>query len=253
MKIIETLHLQLSGAEEIESTIGQEVAENYRKAEVFKKYNIDFCCGGKKTLSSVCRQKNLNYSEIRNELNKVEGQQGTASQNYQNWDAGFLADYIIHTHHRYVKSTIPLLLEYTGKVARVHGQEHPELIDIAHLFADAADELVAHMFKEEQVLFPYIKQLSASNSNPGSQLFPAFESAEQPIHMMEQEHEVVGELFKTIRSLTNNYNPPAEACNTYRVCFAKLNEFEEDLHQHIHLENNILFPKCIGMELASEN
>lgn len=253
MKITETIDLLLSNAEVTEMTIGQEVAENYRKAEVFKKYNIDFCCGGKKTLSSVCSQKNLNYTEIRNELNKVEGLQGIASQNYQSWDAGFLADYIINTHHRYVKSAIPLLLEYTNKVARVHGNERPELIDIANLFAEAADELIAHMFKEEQVLFPYIQQLSATNADPGSQRFPTFDSVEQPIHRMEQEHETVGELFKTIRTLTDNYTPPDNACNTYRVSFAKLHEFEQDLHQHIHLENNILFPKSIELELACGN
>ncbi|MBL7902757.1 MAG: iron-sulfur cluster repair di-iron protein [Bacteroidia bacterium] len=250
MKNSESFEYQLSVAEDTENTIGQEVAENYRKAEVFKKYNIDFCCGGNKTLSSVCRQKNLNYTEIRSELTKVEGQAGTASQNFQTWDAGFLADYIVHTHHRYVKSAIPLLIEYTNKVARVHGQEHPELIDIATLFAEAAEELTAHMYKEEQVLFPYIKQLSTNHANPEFRHFPAFSSAQQPIRMMELEHETVGELFKSIRILTDNYTPPAEACATYRVSFAKLNEFEEDLHQHIHLENNILFPKCINLEIA---
>jgi regulator of cell morphogenesis and NO signaling len=253
MKITETMHTTTSNPEETEKTIGQEVADNYRRAEIFKKYGIDFCCGGKKTLSSVCRQKNLNYSEIRNELNAVEGLQGTASQNYQTWDAGFLAEYIINTHHKYVRTAIPLLLEYTNKVARVHGNERPELIDIANLFTEAADELIAHMFKEEQVLFPYIKQLSTANSDPGSQHFPSFVSVELPIHMMEQEHETVGELFKSIRTLSDNYTPPAQACNTYRVCFSKLNEFEQDLHQHIHLENNVLFPKGIALEIASAN
>ncbi|MCU0359192.1 MAG: iron-sulfur cluster repair di-iron protein [Bacteroidia bacterium] len=251
MKIIENINITTFSEEENEKSIGQQVVENYRKAEIFKKYGIDFCCGGKKTLSKVCKEKNLDLNLIMNELNKAESAQGFASQNFQAWDAGFLAEYIVNTHHKYVKSAIPFLLELTKKVARVHGADRPELIDIATLFADVADELTAHMFKEEQVLFPYIKQLSASHVNPATQQFPAFSSVEQPILMMEHEHEAVGELFLTIRTLSDNFTPPESACNSYRVSYSKLKEFEEDLHQHIHLENNILFPKALELEETS--
>ncbi len=251
MKIIETISITTFSEGENEKSIGQQVAENYRKAEIFKKFGIDFCCGGKKTLSKVCQEKNLDLDLIKKELNKIEGMEGIASQNFQTWDAEFLADYIINTHHKYVKLTIPFLLEITKKVARVHGEERPELIDIANLFADVADELTAHMFKEEQVLFPYIKQLNASHTTPNSQHFPAFASVEQPILMMEHEHETVGELFRSIRTLSDDYTPPNSACNSYKVSYSKLKEFEEDLHQHIHLENNILFPKALDLEESS--
>lgn len=231
-----------------EKTIGQEVAENYRKADVFKKYGIDFCCGGKKTLSKVCRDKNLNYEEIKRELNQTESSTGMPSLEVQTWDIGFLADYIVNTHHRYVKSALPVLSEYSAKIARVHGVEHPELVNIANLFTEAAEELTSHMLKEENVLFPYIKQLSASVTSGNARPFPAFGTVQNPINMMEHEHETVGEIFKTIRTLSDNYTPPADACNSYRVCFSKLEEFEQDLHRHIHLENNVLFPKSIEME-----
>ena len=229
-----------------EVSIGELVAKDLRKAEVFKKFNIDFCCGGKKTLSQACNDKKINIKDVELELEKINSTTKSASQNYNEWSLDFLVDYIMNTHHKYVKSSLPLILEYTAKVAKVHGKEHIEVITIYDLFKEAAEELNSHMMKEENVLFPYIKQLvSEKNSiNEGC----SFGTIKNPIRMMEHEHDVVGNIFKTIRELSSDYTPPEDACTTYKLSYKKLEEFENDLHQHIHLENNILFPKSIKLE-----
>lgn len=230
----------------IEDSIGELVAKDLRKAEVFKKFNIDFCCGGKKTLSQVCNDKQINIKDVESELEKLDSTSESVSQNYNEWSLDFLVDFIINTHHKYVKNSLPILLEYTAKVAKVHGKEHLEVVAIYDLFKEASDELNLHMMKEETILFPYIKQLvNEKNSvNEGC----SFGTVKNPIRMMEHEHDVVGNIFKTIRELSNDYTPPEDACTTYKLSYKKLEEFENDLHQHIHLENNILFPKSIKLE-----
>lgn len=233
---------------ETERTIGELVAEDFRRAEIFKKFKIDFCCGGKKKLSEVCKDKQLDFDQINKELKQSNTRTSIASQDYNAWPLDFLVDYIVNTHHIYVKSAIPLLLEYTHKVSKVHGHEHPEVIVLAEKFEEVAEELQSHMLKEEMVLFPYVKELVEIQKKGVSAPQGTFGSVKNPIHMMEHEHEAVGGILKYMRELTDNYTPPASACTTYKVMFLKLNEFEEDLHQHIHLENNILFPKSIQLE-----
>ena len=150
-------------------------------------------------------------------------------------------------HHKYVADNIPLLREFTAKVARVHGEAHPEVVEIARLFEAVAAELEQHMMKEENILFPYIKQLAQADSS--RQITPPpFGTVGNPIRMMEMEHENAGNILKKIGELSGGFVPPPDACNTYRVSYLKLREFEADLHQHIHLENNILFPKAIELE-----
>ncbi len=231
-----------------EISIGELVALDFRTAEIFKKYKIDFCCGGKKTLSQVCEEKKIDRIEIQNKLNDLTNDTNLSSQNYNNWSLDFLVDYIINTHHNYVKTSIPIILEYTNKIAKVHGENHPELIAINNLFKEATAELEAHMVKEETILFPYIKELVSSSNKTKQNAICDFGTIKNPIRMMEHEHDVVGDIFKTMRELSNNYTPPDDGCTTYKVAFLKLNEFEADLHQHIHLENNILFPKSIKLE-----
>ncbi|MFN8117887.1 MAG: iron-sulfur cluster repair di-iron protein [Bacteroidia bacterium] len=229
-----------------EVSIGELVANDLRKAEVFKKFNIDFCCGGKKTLYQVCNDKQINIKDVESELEKLDYTSASISQNYNEWSLDFLVDFIINTHHKYVKSSLPLLMEYTAKVAKVHGKEHLEVVTIYDLFKEASEELNSHMMKEETILFPYIKQLvnEKKSVNEGC----SFGTVKNPIRMMEHEHDVVGNIFKTIRELSNDYTPPEDACTTYKLSYKKLEEFENDLHQHIHLENNILFPKSIKLE-----
>lgn len=233
---------------EKEPTIGELVKKDFRKAEVFKKYGLDFCCGGKKTLTAACKEKGLDVVQIEQELKSCDAAQVNTSNDYDNWDIGFLSDYIVNQHHKYVKQAIPVLFEYTQKVARVHGERNPEAIVIAEKFLAIADELNRHMCKEEDILFPYIKHLSEAKNN-GMKIEPSpFGTVENPVNMMEHEHDIVGRMMEEVRELTNNYNPPANACTTFRLSYQKLKEFEDDLHQHIHLENNILFPKAISIE-----
>lgn len=231
-----------------ESTLKDLVSNDYRKAEVFRKHGLDFCCGGKKPLQKACLDKGINIELIEKELREAEKQPIIPSQDYSRWELDFLADYIVNTHHKYVVRTIPTLYEYTQKVAKVHGFEHPEVKEIADDYLKAVDELNRHMMKEEHILFPYIKTLVEAERNGTPISAPGFGSIANPIRMMEMEHEMVGGVMDHIEVLSSGYNPPANACNTYRVSFAKLKEFTDDLHQHIHLENNVLFPKAIELE-----
>lgn len=229
-------------------TIGELVAKDFRKAQVFKKYGIDFCCGGKKSVAQVCEEKGVNPAQLEQELNALPDKNASRETDYTTWELPFLADFIVNVHHKYVREAIPALYEYTAKIARVHGSRHPELLEVAKHFVNVANELEAHMPKEERVLFPYIKQLDEANKSGVKLDKPSFGSIQNPINMMEMEHEAAGDELESIRSLTNNYTLPADACATYQVAFAKLQEFEEDLHRHIHLENNILFPKALELE-----
>jgi regulator of cell morphogenesis and NO signaling len=235
-------------ADEKDPTIGELVTSDFRKAEVFKKYGLDFCCGGKKTLEQACKTKGLDVVQIEKELKEIETLPPMPSEDYNNWDIGFLTDYILNTHHKYVRKAIPVIFEYTQKVAKVHGQNHPEAVKIADLFLQITDELNRHMCKEEDVLFPYFKHLQVADDNGMKIEAASFGKVENPINMMEHEHDTVGKLFDEIKTLSDNYTPPSDACTTYKLSYAKLKEFEDDLHKHIHLENNILFQKAIELE-----
>ncbi|MBA9075689.1 iron-sulfur cluster repair di-iron protein [Rufibacter quisquiliarum] len=229
-------------------TVGELVAKDFRKAQVFKKYGIDFCCGGKKSVAQACEEKGVSQEQLERELGALPDTSAVAETDFASWDPSFLADYIVNIHHKYVREAIPALYEYTNKIARVHGSRHPELVQVANHFVNVANELESHMPKEERVLFPYIKQLNEAKQK-GAKLAPAaFGSIQNPINMMEMEHEAAGGELEAIRTLTNDFTLPEDACATYRVAFAKLQEFEKDLHRHIHLENNILFPKALELE-----
>lgn len=231
----------------IETKIGELVAEDYRTALVFKRHKIDFCCQGGRTIAEACTKKGLSANEILEELFDIQNQKEVV-EDFQNWDLDKLVDHIETKHHVYVSSTIPVIQQYLDKVCRVHGDYHPELHQVNALFSEGAEELSHHMMKEELVLFPFIKRMAEAQKQNEKVELPGYGTVQNPIHMMEHEHSVEGERFSKISQLTNDYNPPAEACNTYRVVFSLLKEFEEDLHQHIHLENNILFPKSIVLE-----
>ncbi len=231
-----------------ESIVGDLVAQDYRTASVFKSHGIDFCCKGNRSIEEVCEKENIDSEILINELITAQHSVDSSSNDYQSWDLDLLADYIEKKHHRYVQKTIPELRAYLHKVAKVHGQRHPELIEIENLFNDSSHELLNHMQKEERILFPYIKQMVEKENIQEKLPKPHFGTVQNPIQMMKHEHENEGDRFRRISELSNNYNPPMDACTTYRVAFSLLKEFEEDLHLHIHLENNILFPGAIVKE-----
>jgi regulator of cell morphogenesis and NO signaling len=231
-----------------ESTIADIVVQDYRTAQVFKKFGLDFCCGGKKTITDACKKKEIDQAVLISELETAVLDKPQISEDHNTWDLDKLSDHIINTHHNYVKESLPMLDEFSAKVARVHGDAHPEVVEISDLFFKISEELSFHMHKEESILFPYIAQIAIAQRNDESLESPPFGSIQYPINKMEDEHDDAGDIMTRIQKLSSNYMPPEYACNTYRVLYAKLNEFAEDLYQHIHLENNILFPKAIKLE-----
>jgi regulator of cell morphogenesis and NO signaling len=231
-----------------QETLGQVVTKDPRKAEVFKKYGLDYCCGGKQTIKEACLEKGLDLAAVEQELRQADKMPASRPLPYDSWSLDFLVDYIVNTHHSYVKTQLPDIKAYAEKVMNVHGSQHPELIRIFQLVEEINEEMTAHMIKEENVLFPYVKQLVAAKNNQLPLPSARFGSVQNPISVMEMEHEMVGKNLAEIRQLTNNYSLPAGACASYSLLYKLLNEFEEDLHLHVHLENNILFPKALDIE-----
>ncbi len=229
---------------EEQKTVGAIVAEDYRTAVVFKEYGIDFCCGGGRTLSDTCQAKGIPVDQVENALATIQAAPGSGAPDYKNWSLHLLCTYIVEKHHLYVRKMLPQIREFAAKVARVHGERHPEVIEIFGLWETLSQELTTHMMKEENILFPYIREQSLSAESP---LQAPFGSVRNPIRVMEIEHETAGSIMAQIRHLSQGYSAPADGCTTYNVLYALLKEFEENLHEHIHLENNILFPRSVEM------
>lgn len=233
-------------------TVGSYVAQDFRTAAIFNKYGIDFCCKGGRTLDEVCDKKKIRKADVEDELDRLLSQKAENNIDFRQWPLDLLADYIEKTHHRYVEEKIPVLLQFLNKLCKVHGDRHPELFAINELFIGCAEELSQHLKKEELVLFPFIRKMVDATISGRELDTPHFGSVQNPVAMMMHEHDGEGERFRKIAALTNNYTPPADACNTYKVTYAMLKEFEEDLHKHIHLENNILFPSAVVLEQKIE-
>jgi regulator of cell morphogenesis and NO signaling len=207
---------------------------------VFTKYNIDYCCGGNRSLEEACLRVGLNPDKIRSEIFSAPAGTSSIPSRASQWSAGLLADYIVQNHHEYVRRAIPEIVALLEKVCAAHGEDNIELLNIQQDFNDLAEELSSHMDKEELALFPAIKKLEVHNDSE----HPLNDTLRAPITMMEHEHVIAGDLVKSIRSLSRNYTVPEFACPTYRVTFKKLKEFDDDLMTHVHLENNILFRKA---------
>ncbi|MBS1759354.1 MAG: iron-sulfur cluster repair di-iron protein [Bacteroidetes bacterium] len=233
-----------------EAIVGELVTQDYRAAQVFKNVGIDFCCNGNISLEAACVKNNISTDYVITSLNKIAGQKSDGGIDYNSWPLDLLADYIEKKHHRYVTEKIKEIIPYLDKITNVHGDRHPELSEVNKLFKESAGELAAHMKKEELILFPHIRKMVQAQQT-GAKVEAHFGSVQNPIKMMMHEHDTEGERFRKIASLTDNYTVPADGCNTYRVTLALIKEFEDDLHLHIHLENNILFPKALKMEEAA--
>ncbi|TNE28826.1 MAG: iron-sulfur cluster repair di-iron protein [Bacteroidetes bacterium] len=230
-------------------TVGEWVARDFRTAAIFKKHNIDFCCNGKRTLQQACTISSTPISVLKSELLEITTKDTAHDiDKISKYPLDILIEHIVNTHHVYVTHRSGEILTYLDKVVRVHGSKMPELAQIKLLFEEGAGELAKHMKKEELILFPAIERLATANQNGSSYEMASFGSIQNPIKMMEHEHEVEGDRFDSISNLTNEFTPPEWACNTMRVTFALLEEFQNDLHVHIHLENNILFPNAIKLE-----
>lgn len=232
----------------LEKTIGEIVAADYRTAQVFKNHKIDFCCKGNRSVAEASTEKKIDLDQLIAELEAAQQVRSSDTTDFKTWPLDLLADYIEKKHHRYVEEKMPILNQYLQRLCQVHGSQHPELFEIKEAFQLSSGELAAHMKKEEFILFPHIRKMVMAKTSNTNLKPPHFGTVQNPVQMMMNEHTVEGDRFARISELSNNYTPPSDGCNTYKVAFALLNEFEQDLHLHIHLENNILFPKAILME-----
>jgi len=235
-----------------EKTVRELALEKPGAARVFEKLGIDYCCGGKQTLEQACHAASLPIDEVLDAL-EMGHRSGPASPKESNWQAGPLGDLISHikdTHHKYTREEIARLDPLFDKVCSVHGEHHPELFDLRATFQGLAQELTTHMMKEEMVLFPYIERMEESLVQKEPILPPPFGTVRNPVSMMEHEHDADGSALRALRASSNGYTAPPDACVSYQTLYRTLAEFEADLHQHIHLENNILFSRAIALENA---
>jgi len=225
-------------------TIGDLVAKDYRIADVFGKHGIDFCCGGNVTLEAACSGKGIDRAQMVRELEEATARPLDRSRNYDAWELPFLADYIVNTHHGYLKENTESIVAYAQKIAEVHGPQHPEVIEIAGIFGRVAADLRQHLREEEEVLFPAIRRLAEQAKSGSDRDAGAAEVLRESLQALGHEHDEIGAAMHAIRALAKNYAIPADVCNTFMLTYRKLEEFEDDLHKHVHLENNILFPKA---------
>lgn len=225
-------------------TIGAIVAADFRAASVFAKYGIDFCCGGQVTLAAACAERSLNLQALTQELEAMQSAPADRSQNYAAWSLSFLADYIVNTHHAYLRENDQQIAAYAQKIAAVHGDNHPELLEIAAIFDKIVVEMTAHLQEEEEIFFPALKRVNDAKINGQIPDPKDQETIRTSLLKLQSKHEAIGDAVHKIHHLAKDYAIPADVCNTFTVTYQKLKEFEDDLHKHVHLENNILFAKA---------
>jgi regulator of cell morphogenesis and NO signaling len=222
------------------------VAADFRAAAVFETFGIDFCCSGRRTLADACQAAAADPDTVVRALDALPPAIET-DDDAARWPIPRLIDFIVSTHHAYVRSAMPTIARHLGKLNEVHGSRHPELSRVAAYFDQVVSDLGQHMLKEEHVLFPYVRDLAECGDSCGRSRSP-FGTVANPIRMMEREHQEVGDAIRLIRELTRGYASPEDGCTTYAVCMAELQQFERDLHRHVHLENNVLFPAAVRIE-----
>jgi len=230
-------------------TVGELVTERPSRARVFERFGIDYCCGGRQTMVDAAAQKNVDQAALLAALREVDAQPATPEE--RNWAKAPLAeliDHIVKTHHKFTREETARLGTLLEKVCSVHGKNHPELFNIRDTFANLAAELRLHLMKEENILFPYIVRLEEAVIQKDPVLPAPFGTVQNPIRMMTQEHDGAGAALRQMREASNNFRLPQDACISYQTLYQALAGFEADLHQHIHLENNILFPRAVEME-----
>jgi regulator of cell morphogenesis and NO signaling len=229
---------------QIDDTVGAIVRDRPSLSALFEQAQLDYCCGGKKTLAVACQQRGIDPQAFLAQLEDYAATDTVPEVNLAELSLTELADHIERIHHAYLHTELPRLEKLVTKVAAVHGEKEPRLLQIQAVFLALSAELTTHLMKEEQVLFPMIRQLEASDTLPSFHC----DTVANPVHRMEFEHEEAGYALAQLRHLTENFTPPDWACNTYRVMLNALATFEQDMHQHVHKENNALFPRAIALE-----
>jgi regulator of cell morphogenesis and NO signaling len=223
--------------------VGQLAAEHPTTVRVLQKLGIDFCCGGSRSLGEACAAKGVDLADVLARLEEAAQTPTTDDVAGHERDPRELIKHILGTHHEFTREELSRLQPLLDKVVKVHGMRHPELLKLPALFAALREDLLPHMLKEEQVLFPYVERLAEGNAPA-----PFFGTVRNPIGMMAMEHEQVGELLREMRRVTDGYTLPEGACGSFRALYDGLRLLEEDLHRHIHLENNVLFPRALNLE-----
>jgi regulator of cell morphogenesis and NO signaling len=227
----------------------REIALNQPSSiRVFEQFGIDYCCGGKKPLAAACTEQNIEVGSLLAALESAAETSATGAKDWKSASLESLVEHITSTHHEYVKRELPRLDTLAKKVVARHGVSHAEVAAIQLALAKLDSELTQHLGKEEMILFPYIANLERALANGDIRPHGCFGTVANPITMMTQEHDAAGALLAEIKQLSNSFTPPQDACTTFHAFYEGLKEFEQDLHQHIHLENNILFPRAIEME-----
>lgn len=224
-------------------TVGEYVTEDYRIAEVFEKYDIDFCCGGQRPLVDISREKGLDLEVIQQEIDSVTKAPFEKNENYSEWELSALIDHIVNTHHAYLNNNNDVIAQYANKIADVHGSHHPEVIKIAETFNKIVADMSDHLQEEEEVLFPLIKKIEKASKSRISIDANDRIAVKNSLDKLAEEHDEIGSEIHSIRHLAKDYAIPGDVCNTFVVTYQKLQEFENDLHKHVHLENNLLFLK----------
>ncbi len=238
-----------------DQSVGAWVTADYRLAALFDRYGIDFCCGGDKPVSAACAEHGVSFETLLQEARQVRSAPGMGER-YDEWALDFLADYIVNKFHTYTRQALPQIADYAATIANVHGAAHPETIAIAQIWPQLQGEMTMHMQQEELQLFPYIKRLARSaEDGEAPRKAPLFSSLGELVARMEAEHESVGSALAEMTRLSAGYTVPADGCTTYRTLYMLLSEFDATTRKHVHLENNILFPRAIRLEeaLASQH
>ncbi len=226
------------------TTLGEIVSRDFRAGAIFDRHGLDYCCGGGRSLEEGCLQRGVSVERVVSELEALD----PVSRQAPEHDPAALVEYLVSHHHAYVRQSVPVIQQHLAKVLAAHGARHSELPFIDSQFSKVASEMSLHMMKEEQVLFPYIRALADAVRTDGPPPPDMFGTVQNPIRMMEIEHQEVGDGVAALRELSHDYQAPADACSTYRLVLQELKAFEQDLHRHVHLENNVLFPKAVELE-----
>jgi regulator of cell morphogenesis and NO signaling len=231
-------------------TVASIVNDDYRAADVFRKYEIEYCCGGKYPLHLACQMKEVDEDKLVAELEEATREVNSSNTlDFNGWPIDFLTDYIVHVHHHYLRKALPLLRDHVDRFAEGHRKKFAYMDELQQIVNQLNKTFLPHLEQEEEIIFPYIRQISHAYYSRESYASLLVRTLRKPVEdIMEHEHDVTGRLVQKMRALTDHYTAPENACISHRVTFHKLREVDSDIVQHLHLENNILFPKAISME-----
>jgi regulator of cell morphogenesis and NO signaling len=235
-----------------EETIGDIVARDYRKAAIFKNLGIDFSCGGKQTLAEASKQLGLPLEEVCMQLITGKTLLNEPEMDFQGWDIGFMCEYLVQLHHLYIKTNTPFILELSQKISNTYAEKHSEITQVTEIFGQTGKQLMLNIAKEKHSLFPYIIALNKTHKNGAADKETVINPVAIPAYLAEAEHVKIAKNFRMIRKLTNNYQLPPYVSHSYNILYKMLQEYEDDIYLHLHLENNILFPRAIQMENAMQ-